>query len=512
MNPWKDGTFKDITQPLPMEEATPDNTEATEGTEDTPKRPTKEQDAVIMHSLYEDTGVDAFCDKDTREIYAIFPVDGLHNETWPIRSDRFISWSQSCFFNAQERTIGKSCIESAIGLLSNKAYSKICKTFTRTARKNGKIYIDLCNENHEVIEIGRDKKSYWRIIQNPPVIFLRSPSMQALPHPQEGKKLNLLREFINVDDDGFIILCGWLIAAACPDIPYPVLVLSGEAGSGKSTSTAILQRVLDPNAVERPGQCKDEEALLVTAKGRWIVPCDNISKINGEESDSLCRLSTGGGFSTRKHYTNGEAFGMSVKRPVILNGIALEASKHDLRERAWRVQLKSLYGKHGLEADLWARFDKAHPLILGALCTALACMLANENKNPEVSFTRMVDAATCVMRGELGAGTPWDRSVSFADVLTRMEADKRDDAIQEDYVAWFVCNLVDKLGNYEDTVKNLLWRISDAARDDGRRDVPQSPKMLGIRLENIKPILNRKGIELHKKRASSGVVYTFNRI
>src|SRR5205814_1693996 len=103
----------------------------------------------------------------------------------------------------------------------------------RVAEHGDRIYIDLCNEDWEVVEISREG---WRVVAEAPVRFRRARGMRPIPKPQSGGSLLRLRELVNVgDDDNWVLLVSWLVAACRPTGPYPVLVLHGEQGSAKST-------------------------------------------------------------------------------------------------------------------------------------------------------------------------------------------------------------------------------------------------------------------------------------
>ena len=45
---------------------------------------------------------------------------------------------------------------------------------------------------------------------------------------------------------------------------------------------------------------------MIAANNGWIIAPDNLSHISGWLSDALCRLSTGGVFSTRELYSDQE--------------------------------------------------------------------------------------------------------------------------------------------------------------------------------------------------------------
>src|SRR5262249_60715692 len=88
----------------------------------------------------------------------------------------------------------------------------------------------------------------WRVISNPPVRFRRAAGMQPLPVPVPGGSVETLGSFLNVQsEDDFVLVVAYALAVLRNRGPYPVLALSGEQGSAKSTFTAILRALLDPN-------------------------------------------------------------------------------------------------------------------------------------------------------------------------------------------------------------------------------------------------------------------------
>ena len=70
----------------------------------------------------------------------------------------------------------------------------------------------------------------------------RAAGMQPLPTPARGGSVETLRNFLNVQGDGdFTLVVAWALAVLRDRGPYPVLVLSGEQGSAKSTFSAVLR-------------------------------------------------------------------------------------------------------------------------------------------------------------------------------------------------------------------------------------------------------------------------------
>src|SRR4029077_13027101 len=115
------------------------------------------------------------------------------------------------------------------------------------------------------------------------------------------------RNLINVGDDSNWILCtSWLVAACRPTGTFPILILQGEQGSAKSTMVKLLRRIIDPSTAPVRTPPKDVRDLAIAANNSWIIAYDNLSGIPYWLSDSLCRLATGGGFSTRELYSDAE--------------------------------------------------------------------------------------------------------------------------------------------------------------------------------------------------------------
>jgi hypothetical protein len=67
--------------------------------------------------------------------------------------------------------------------------------FLRVADHDGRIYLDLADEQWRAVEID---STGWRVIGDPPVRFRRRGSMRPLPVPVRGGSLDTLRKYLNV--------------------------------------------------------------------------------------------------------------------------------------------------------------------------------------------------------------------------------------------------------------------------------------------------------------------------
>ena len=115
--------------------------------------------------------------------------------------------------------------------------------------------------------------------------------MKPLPIPVNGGSVETLRSFLNVQSDNdFVLVVAWALAVLRNRGPYPVIVLSGEQGSAKSTFSAILRALLDPNTAPLRALPREDRDLFIAASNGHVLAFDNVSGLPAWISDTLCRL------------------------------------------------------------------------------------------------------------------------------------------------------------------------------------------------------------------------------
>jgi putative DNA primase/helicase len=204
-------------------------------------------------------------------------------------------------------------------------------------------------------------------------------------------------------DDDFMMVVAWLVAALWGRRPYPVLVLNGEQGTGKSVFSRMIRSLVDPNAAPIRALSKHEHDLAVSAGNSWVLAFDNISSVPSLLSDALAGLATGRGFATRKHYTGREEEIFQASRPILLNGIPLLTERADLADRTLTIHLAVIPDDaRRPEDELFAAFDARQPAILGALLDGMSAALRYfPTVKIEVS-PRMADLVKVVTAAEPG--------------------------------------------------------------------------------------------------------------
>jgi hypothetical protein len=310
--------------------------------------------------------------------YALVPYDG-HTETYPLRSRWFRLWLVRSFYLAQREAPYPEALTIALNVLEARALFDGATEPVPVRVGGGPrgddpddlvVHVDLCNSRWQVVEVDRGG---WRVVDTSPVRFRRARGMLALPMPERGGGLDRLRRFVNVSDADHRLILAWVTQALLPEGPYPVLLVRGEQGSAKSTTSGVLRRLVDPHSTLLRSPPRDVRDLMIAATNSWVVGYDNLSGLPDWLSDALCRLATGGGFGTRTLYENNEETFFYAKRPVILNGIDEFVHRNDLLDRCLVLELPLIPGaKRREERAFWRQFEAALPGILGALFDAVA--------------------------------------------------------------------------------------------------------------------------------------------
>jgi hypothetical protein len=149
--------------------------------------------------------------------------------------------------------------------------------------------------------------------------------MQPLPLPVRGGSIESLAPFLNLaSENDFVLVVAWLLGALRAGGPYPVLAVAGEQGSAKTVLSKLLRALIDPSVAPVRALPRDERELFIAASNGHVVAFDNVSGLPPWLSDTLCRLTSGGAFSTRRLFTDHDEILFAAARPIILNGIEEE--------------------------------------------------------------------------------------------------------------------------------------------------------------------------------------------
>jgi hypothetical protein len=439
---------------------------------------------------------EVFCSDDGETAYATVTVNG-HQETWPVKSRGFRRWLGRCFYEQEKKPPTTQAMQEALGIIEGNAYYGAAPrhgVYTRLAEHDGAIYLDLANAAWEVVKItGVD----WQVVQDCPVKFRRPKALAPLPTPVSGGTLEEIRGFVNVRDDAqWALLAAWLVAAARPIGPYPVLVLGGEHGTAKSTTAAVLRRLIDPSTALLRAEPKEMKDVVIAATNGWVVNLDNLSAVPAWLSDCICRISTGGGLSARELYSDDGEVIFNVKRPVILNSIEEIATRSDLLDRSLLLTLPVIpEEQRRTEGEFWPLFDAAHPRLLGALLDVVSTAMKRVGSIHLGRLPRMADFAQWATAAEPGLGWADGRFMSIYTGNIR-EADEL--ALDASVLAGAIRDFTEPRREWEGTATELLEELNRIAPEPTRRAKgwPLAAHVLTSKLRRLAPNLRAFGIEI----------------
>ena len=436
------------------------------------------QDALAQFELFHD---------QNKECYAKQRSNGL---VWRLSSRAFKEEIATTFYEQHEKALRAQTLTDTVAQLSALARCKnnMRAVQHRVAKHDGNYYLDLCEANTTRAICWH--AAGWEIVQQPPVEFVRSDAMQPLPIPTSDASLDALWELCNIPPAKRMFVIAWIIDAWRPDTVYPGLELIGEQGSGKSTTAEIIRMLVDPNACNLRSAPKTHEDVFITAGVNHLVAYENLSHLSSVMQDTLCVLSTGGGFAKRKLYSDADEHVINVKRPWLLNGISACVTQQDLVDRVISIEcpvIKSRVAEREQKQLLNQQLPRIMAALLNVACKAeahIAKVQIPADKRP-----RLMEYC------RLGMAISKHLHQDAQQFLTLFNQDRQElvsRAIETSPACAAVIELLAQDPIVEGPLSSILSRLQKPEHCDSW---PRSPKGFGDILRRYAPALRQCGIE-----------------
>lgn len=415
------------------------------------------------------------------------------------RGGGFRSWLINRFVETEGRPPSSTAItEANMACLAAATERPFRDVALRVGETEDAIYLDLANEKREVVAITAEG---WAVTRKLPedMRFRRPPEMRALPQPVYPGDISPLRDFLNVDDDDFILCVAWLLATLRTGVPYPILTLLGEQGTAKSTTTRLLRRIVDAASPETTRPPSGDSDLFAITANNYVLALENISYIHPELSDSLSAIATGAGLTKRKLYTDGDTYSSAARRPIIMNGIGEIATRGDLIDRCLVVTLNNIRDEDRIdERTFWANAETILPSVLGGLLTAASTAMRQLPHTRLSSPPRMADFAKWVVAAE--SELPW----SAGDFMSTYSSNRETailNTLESDAFARHLCAVATK-DVFEGTATQLgeLLALRLSERESRERTWPRNARAISERVTRLAPALRAAGIDVERGR------------
>jgi hypothetical protein len=419
-------------------------------------------------------------------------IDGPIRKTFALKGRACRQWIKHLWYVKTGKSAGPDAIAQAIDTLDAIAIhdGPERKAHLRVAEDGGKIYLDLGRDDWAIAEISADD---WQIVTGPPVRFRRAAALLPLPIPEKGGTLTELQNFLGLSPETGPLVCAYLLTCIKPAEAYPVLILHGEAGSGKSTLSTMIKALIDPGKAPLLASVGDLRNLAISANNRHMVAYDNLSGMTADQSDALCRISTGGGFSHRTLHTDSDETVLEFVKPQLLNGIDSIATRGDLLDRSLLIKVQP----PAMRADasgLKQQFSANHGRFLGSLLDALVIALRQLPSVPTAQPVRMVEFARLGIAAESALGLA---PGGFLSLYQGNRADAAEAVIDSNPVAQAILDLMQETSGWNGTSRALLVRLRSLV-DEGvtkTKAWPADEIRLGKELKRLAPDLRKCNID-----------------
>ncbi|GGO55390.1 ATP-binding protein [Streptomyces daqingensis] len=370
---------------------------------------------------------------------------------------------------------------------------------------HGATWLDLGRNDGQSVHIHPGD---WDITVPDPheVRWRRTQLTGELPLPAkdtDGKGIDLLLRLCNfATAETECLALAWLLGCLEPSVPVPAPFLTGPQGAGKSTAGRMLVRIIEGMSGDLRHAPKDEENLIATVAAGWVTALDNLSHMTPDLSDAMCRIVTGAENVKRALFTDGDVFRVGYRRPLLMTGIDVGVIRPDLAERLLPLRLERPSVRR-TEAELWAEFEEALPVILGSLLDLAVQVRAVEAQTP--TDLRMADFAH--LCAQLDTATGLGALAAYRASLD----DLNDDVIEGDLLAQTVLKHATELtAGAPERMTSSEWlnTLSRLYSGEECRPMPKgwptTGKVLSDRLKRLQPTLAARGVLIDWGRTKQG--------
>ena len=434
----------------------------------------------------------------------------------PLATSRANGWLRRLLWQRERGAAHAEALITARGVLAAKAEfeGEMRTLHVRFAGSEDRIYCEL--RPGRVVEVAAGG---WRVLSCYPVLFRRLPTARPMPDPVAGGSLESLCDLVRLRGGrDRRLLLAYAVTVPAEHIPRPILLLTGPAGSGKTTLARMLKQLLDPGSPEFVTIGRD---FVQAADHSALVVLDNLGSLAPWVVDTLCRMVTGEGQLHRRLYTDDEAFVRSLRRAVVMTAINTPSEREDFLDRTLNLELARIdAGGRRTEAELLRRFEESRAELLGALFDALAATLARVGTLELDQLPRLADWGRLMAAAYEALGFA-ENGLRGAELFNRDFSEAagvgQQAALDGSPIAAAVVTFMGSRREYAAPPAQLhraLEKVAETLGVDTRGDRrwPRSARWLWRRLREATPVLEAHGIEARRVHQRTGTMLELRRV
>lgn len=450
----------------------------------------EENDTVLFHDTLD-------------EAYAAIMNNG-HREIFEIENRKFVSWLNNLYYSNQRKIANKENVNQAKELLIGKALfeNEGISLNTRVAQFDTGFWYDLSDSDWKTVKITEND---WNIVENPPILFKRYNHQKPQFPPSKDGDIKRLLRYINLRDNHTLFLC-WLVCCFVPEIPHAMPIFFGEKGAAKTTVCILLKKLIDPSITETLTIQKDPRSLAVNLQKHWFLPFDNVSRIDEETSDTLCRAITGGSIQQRRLNTNADDYIFTFQKCLALNGINNVANRPDLLDRAILIELCRIEESNRRELrELMSEFDNDIPYILGGIFDTLSKAM---KIYPTLKLERLPRMADFARWGYAIGEALGGLGDEFLEQYRVNQNIRNVEVIHSNVVATLIVELMKNKSEWKGLISELHKVLEENFLQCGIsgkcKEFPAKPNVLSRKIKEIESNLKEVGISFTIKSKTVG--------
>ncbi len=441
------------------------------------------------------------------EVYDMFAFIKEEGKVLKIRSKHFKLYLTEKFFSITGKAPNTDSMNQALQYFEALALKKRVNVHNRIANVDGVFYYDLNTDKGEIVRITQE--GYEVKKQEEPIfIQYNNTGEQVMPEDAEPAELFKLFDIIKLKSNADkILLAVYIVTALVPDIPKPILCVHGEKGAGKSTLLRLLRALIDPAPDPLLTLRTKERDLALALAQNLCAYFDNVSYLSQQQSDFLCRASTGAALAIRQLYTDDEMQIFRTKCCVGLSGIHLVANAPDLQDRVITIELERINPQERAEeSGLYQKFEEVRPRLVGAVLNALAKAIAIKPLLNLEHLPRMADWAVWGYAVAEALGVGGD---VFLQTYSENTGKINEKLLETNPVASAILAFMEEREEFIGKPSELLDALNEIAETEKintkAKSWPKSANVITRRLREIKSNLEDAGIIVEIGKDSRGV-------
>jgi hypothetical protein len=385
----------------------------------------------------------------------------------------------------------------------------------RVAQIPNGIEIDLGDDRHRRISVTPNNVEI--VNSGSQSIFIRNPHMGCISVPEDVSSGNLSKfdKYLNMTPESKILALGWLtFSIAQPKVEnskFPILVLSGSQGTGKTVMSKLLLKFADPSSIGVRTFPSNQKELAIACQSSHVLAYDNLRFLSPVMADALCIAATGGSITVRQLYTDADVMAIRLHGAVILNGLHPFINQSDLAQRCLTIELLPISkDQRQTDAELQEQLHRDYPDIYFGLLDLIAKVFAVLPDIQVKEAERMAEFSKWLAAMEVVQGVPEGTyQKHYSDQIVNGQLDALQDSLFGNEILAFGKKQVRP---WTGTPTQLYQALSEFALPHitKSREWPDNAIALSKRLMPLVASLDAQGISVQFKRGKNRQIIITN--